>query len=170
MYGNFLVTAASQGRKRFQSEPFSAAEGLHVIDKETLRAVESQKCGTVIESDRNYTFCSQLEDVKIGSAPRVIQLQDVKTCSATQVTEKEASVCAVTVEREQHQCSVLIAPEAEVFFKIDSKLMWRLPGVAKYLGQLLPGFCQVSTLPRNWGYSIVKYEKKLSATAVWSKS
>ena len=31
--------------------------------------------------------------------------------------------------------------------------------MAKYLGQLLPGFCQVSTLPRNWGYSIVKYEK-----------
>ena len=102
-----------------------------MTDKETLRAVESQKCGTVIESDRNYTFCSQLEDVKIGSAPRAIQPQDVKTCSTTQVTEKEASVCAVTVEREQHQCSVLIAPEAEVFFKIDSKLMWRLPGVAK---------------------------------------
>lgn len=43
--------------------------------------------------------------------------------------------------------------------------------MAKYLGQLLPGFCQVSTLPRNWGYSIVKYEKKtLLATAAWSKS
>ena len=42
--------------------------------------------------------------------------------------------------------------------------------MAKYLGQLLPGFCQVSTLPRNWGYSIVKYEKKLSVTAAWSKS
>ena len=102
-----------------------------MTDKETLRAVESQKCGTVIESDRNYTFCSQLEDVKIGSAPLAIQPQDVKTCSTTQVTENEASVCAVTVEREQHQCSVLIAPEAEVFVKIDSKLMWRLPGVAK---------------------------------------
>ena len=128
MYGNYLVTAASQGCKRFQSEPCSAAEGLHVTDKETLRAVESQKCGTVIESDRNYTFCGQLEDVKISSAPQLqaIQPQDVKTCSTTQVTEKEASVCAVTVEREQHQCSVLIAPEAEVFFKIDSKLMWRL--------------------------------------------
>ena len=102
-----------------------------MTDKETLRAVGSQKCGTVIESDRNHTFCSQLEDVKIGSAPRAIQPQDVKTCSTTQVTENEASFCAVTVEREQHQCSVLIAPEAEVFFKIDSKLKWRLPGVAK---------------------------------------
>ena len=102
-----------------------------MTDKEKLRAVESQKCGTVIESDRNYTFCGQLEDVKIGSAPLAIQPQDVKTCSTTQVTENEASVCAVTVEREQHQCSVLIAPEAEVFVKIDSKLMWRLPGVAK---------------------------------------
>ena len=117
MYGNFLVTAASQGHIRFQSEPCSAAEGLHVIDKETLRAVESQKCGTVIESDRNYTFCGQLEDVKISSAPQAIQPQDVKTFSATQVTEKEASVCALTVEREQHQCSVLIAPEAEVFLR-----------------------------------------------------
>ena len=88
-----------------------------MIDKETLRAVESQKCGTVIESDRNDTFCGQLEDVKISSAPQAIQPQDVKTCSTTQVTEKEASVCAVTVEREQHQCSVLIAPEAEVFLR-----------------------------------------------------
>lgn len=88
-----------------------------MIDKETLRAVESQKCGTVIESDKNYTFCGQLEDVKISSVPQAIQLQDVKTCSATQVTEKEASVCALTVEREQHQCSVLIAPEAEVFLR-----------------------------------------------------
>ena len=115
MYGNFFVTEASQGRTRFQSEPRSAPEGLHVIDNETLRAVESQKCGTVIESDRNYTFCGQLEDVKISSAPQAIQ--GVKTCSTTQVNEKEASVCALTVEREQHQCSVLIAPEAEVFLR-----------------------------------------------------
>ena len=112
MYGNCLVTAASQGCKRFQSEPCSAAEGLHVTDKETLRAVESQKCGTVIES-------GLLEDVKISSAAQLqaIQPQDIKTCSATQVTEKEASVCALTVEREQHQCSVLIASEAEVFLR-----------------------------------------------------
>ena len=62
MYGNCLVTAAPQGRKRFGSEPCPAAEG--PIDKETLRAVESQTCGTVRESDRNYRPFGQPEGVK----------------------------------------------------------------------------------------------------------
>lgn len=93
MYGNCLVTAAPQGRKRFGSEPCPAAEG--PIDKETLRAVESQMCGTVRESDRNYRPFGQLEGVK------------------TQVIKKEASACALTVGREA----------AEVLFEIDSKLM-----------------------------------------------
>ena len=105
MYGNCLVTAAPQGRKRFGSEPCPAAEGPHVIDKETLRAIESQTCGTVRESDRNYRPFGQPEGVK------------------TQVIKKEASACALTVGREA----------AEVLFEIDSNLMWRLSGVAKYL-------------------------------------
>ena len=103
MYGNCLVTAAPQGRKRFGSEPCPAAEG--PIDKETLRAVESQTCGTVRESDRNYRPFGEPEGVK------------------TQVIKKEESACALTVGREA----------AEVLFEIDSKLMWRLSGVAKYL-------------------------------------
>ena len=140
MYGS-LVTEASQGFKRFQSEPCSVAEGPHVIDKETLRTVRSQKYGKVIEHDRNYTSFDQLEGVTINSASKLTQPHwgGVKTCSITQVTKKEAGVCVVTEKREQDQCSMLIAPNAEVFFKINSTFMWRLPGVAKYLGQLLPG-------------------------------
>ncbi|XP_066028059.1 uncharacterized protein [Pocillopora verrucosa] len=80
VYGNCLVTAAPQGRKRFGSESCPTAEG--PIDKETLRAVESQTCGTVRESDRNYRPFGEPEGVK------------------TQVIEKEASACALTVGRE----------------------------------------------------------------------
>ena len=101
MYGNCFVTEAPQECKRFRSEPCSVAEGPHVIAKETLRAVESQKCGTLIESERNYKPFGQLEGVK------------------TQLTGKEASACTVTVRREQHQCSRFIASAAEVFFKVD---------------------------------------------------
>ncbi|XP_022808803.1 uncharacterized protein LOC111345789, partial [Stylophora pistillata] len=107
--GNCLVIEASQGHKRFRGEPSSATEGL----RETFVEVESQKWDTVTNNNRNYTFGGQLDGVKINSTPYSKQAQGVRTCSTTQVTEKEASVCAVTVERQQHQWIMLSTSDTE---------------------------------------------------------
>ena len=117
--GNCLVSETSQGHKRFRREPSSATEGPRMIDvnRETLMEVGSQMWDTVINNDRNYMSGDQLDSVKINSTPHPKQARGVRTCSTTLVTEKEASVCAVTVERQQHQCSMSSTSDTEVCVK-----------------------------------------------------